>query len=123
MESAASALRLYPRRAVIPIERHDMKAVLAIALATTIMIGRPVSAHEPPERAIRNYLAVIHGRRPFQDLSPVEQAEVAEIARLLNRRGIVRTSAEECRKEEIRRRGGAPGALELRIIDLQCSQR
>ena len=102
-----------------------MKIIEAAALALIAMSAAPASAQAELERAVRNYLAVIRGEVRLESLSPRERAEVAEVDRRLRapHRPVV-ASAEQCREDEIRRRGGGqPSALESDLIDLACSQR
>ncbi len=77
-----------------------------------------------PARAEANYTAVLRGEKTLAGLSPAELQEVAELDRLVrahDRRP--RLSAKErCRLAQLRE-SPAPTELELRLVDLKCSQR
>lgn len=96
-----------------------------IPLVAAALIAAPAAhAETPAERAKRNYDLLMRGQKQIGDLSPAERAEVARLDQLLRTQPHdMRPAAERCRDEEIRRAGGSPSELELRIIGLKCSQR
>lgn len=95
--------------------------ILPLALLSSVSAAH---AETPAERAIRNYEQIVRGQKQIRDLSPTELAEVADLDRALKSVPADKRSAtEKCRDEEIRRAGGSPSELELRVIGLKCSQR
>ncbi|WP_447759986.1 hypothetical protein [Sphingopyxis panaciterrae] len=100
-----------------------MRALLPIVVAA-LFAAPAAHAESPAGRAKRNYEMLMRGQKQVGDLSPAERAEVARLDQLLRMQPRdTRPAAERCRDEEIKRAGGSPSELELRIIGLKCSQR
>lgn len=100
-----------------------MRALLPIVVAA-LFAAPAAHAESPAGRAKRNYEMLMRGQKQVGDLSPAERAEVARLDQLLRMQPRdTRPVAERCRAEEIKRAGGSPSELELRIIELKCSQR
>lgn len=97
----------------------------SMALSLIVFAVSPTAhAETPAERALRNYEQIVRGQKQIRDLSPSELAEVADLDRALKSVPADKRSAtEKCRDEEIKRAGGSPSELELRVIGLKCSQR
>lgn len=121
---------------------RPLQAALAVALIVPLAGGLPLaaaaqtsisatpsagparsSASDGLERAIVNYQALERGERRFADLSPIEQAELAELRALLRAaRPRERDTRETCIARETTARGGPLTRLEERVVDLICSQ-
>lgn len=100
---------------------HPSRPAMLLAL---LFAAAPLHAETSAERAKRNYEQIVRGQKQIGDLSPSELAEVAELDRVLKSKPADKRSAtQRCRDEEIKRAGGSPSELELRVIDLKCSQR
>lgn len=75
------------------------------------------------ELAIANYQALAHGERRLDDLTPIEQEELAKRRALLRAaRSRDRDTRETCIARETAARGGTLTRLEERVVDLICSQ-
>lgn len=100
-----------------------MRRILCIAIAAALAVP-PVQAQSPASRARQNYDLLMKGQKRLSDLSAAERAELAtleQLARQVPHDG--RSATERCRADEIKRAGGSPSELEMRIIGLKCSQR
>jgi opacity protein-like surface antigen len=116
----------------------------AILLALAALAGTPATAQvyskadAPPEapatggpgsfdaaRAQRNYELLLSGQKTLEELSAQEFAEVQAFDAAARARADrdKRTPRQKCLDQEIKSAGGSPSRLELRVIDLKCSQR
>lgn len=98
--------------------------VLLMFAQSAIMVPEPPPA--PPvvtfdrARAIRNYEAIVRGTLRLHDLTPQEQAEVAEVDRLARaERGERPSAVERCRRDNESRQ---PSPLEQALTDLKCGR-
>jgi len=118
----------------------------AILIALAMLAGAPAAAEivratstteVPPEtpvpggpgtfdaaRAQRNYELLLRGEKSLEQLSPQEFAEVRALDNAARARANrdKRSPRQKCLDDEIKRSGGTPTRLELRVIDLKCSQ-
>lgn len=95
-----------------------------VTLIVALVALSTAHAETPAQRAVHNYELIVKGQKQIRDLTPTELAEVAELDRLLKAQPKdKRSETEKCRDAEIKRAGGSPGELELRVIGLKCSQR
>lgn len=104
--------------------RHGGYMILLAAVLATALAA-PAAAETPYERAQRNYAALMRGEKSVRDLSPAERRELAALEILSRRQAAPEpgTARQRCIDEEVERAGGDPSDLEMRVIDLKCSQR
>lgn len=76
-----------------------------------------------PSRAERNYQRLLAGDVQWAALTPIERAEIVELARVLRSIPADRASeAERCWRDGLRRTG-PPSALAEQLIKLRCGSR
>ena len=100
-----------------------MSATLAALFMASAVGAGPAAADPEPNRAARNYGAVMDGK-PLAELTREEVWELIQLDRYLRDRYLDRRSPRErCLDNELNRLHAPPTYLALRTIDLKCSQR
>lgn len=101
-------------------------AMVTLAAVLALVAGAAATGpadETPTQRAQRNAELLLRGEKQVGDLSEAERRELAAAEALARGGPDKRTPTERCRADEIKRAGGQPSELELRIIGLKCSQR
>lgn len=99
--------------------------MLTAALAATLALAQPPALNFDPARVAAaqvNYEALMTGRKHVRQLSRQELGDVLAVAEALERGRRTGTRSERCAADERKRLGGAPSALEARVIDLKCRE-
>jgi hypothetical protein len=103
--------------------------LFVLLAAQSSAIGTPIPPPSSPSwsidpaRAVRNYQAVAAGTIRFHDLTPQEQAEVAEVERLLRAQQAQDPKLSDGKRCRRAAESPAPTPLERAITNLICSGR
>jgi len=98
-----------------------MRKISACLIALSLLAGSPALAQSREDIAIENYRRIQAGQLQLSDLSPQEQADVAEIDRRVRAEEADERSPEQrCYEDELEKLGDAPTYLARRSAALKC---